>query len=194
MIISFSDRGIRCLALLCVAGIACGFLRNHYSDPEVVSRAELILVARMQEGSLRFVRLGPNSTDGWEHQLEISISEVLKGAAPSNSIVVSIPGGLTPLVGGYHSNQFGVVIDYRAGDYSSNDVVEIFDTGSSGKPAKCLTGDIRTNHIWLLRYEPPLSTNSSASNSSAPPQVIGIQDPEDIQPLSRREELLRYLK
>ena len=174
--------------VLCVATVAFGFLRNHYSDREVVSRAELIVVGAMQEGSLTFH--GRSSIEGWEHHLRLSISEVVKGTVFSNSIAVSIDGGLTPLVGGYHSNRFGTLYDYRRPGYPA-EMVQIYDTGSSSKPSRSISGDIRTNHIWLLRYDPPLNTNKPPS---VPPQIIGIHDPEDIQPISRREQLMKYLK
>jgi hypothetical protein len=63
------------------------------------------------------------------------------------------------------------------------DTIVIFDTGNSVHNGAPITGDIRMNHIWLLRHVWPEGSN-----------MIGIVDPEDIQPMSKKAELLKYLR
>ena len=40
---------------VCLAIAASAALRQHYSDPEIVSRADLIVVGKMKEGSLALI-------------------------------------------------------------------------------------------------------------------------------------------
>ena len=78
----------------------------------------------------------------------------------------------------------------RLGSVSTNtnvsaDVIRLFDTGNNMKTMQPISGDIRTNHIWLLHQEhlPRIDTD-----------WIGIYDPENNQPLARKDALLKYVK
>jgi len=168
------------VGLICGAVAVHAWLRPHYSDEQIVARAELIVIGRVRDGSIVF--LPRKVSEGWEHHAELLISEVLKGHAPSNAMVVSIHYGLQPVVKGW-----GTVTDGRVGitNYPKG-VVEVTDWGNSVRPGWPTPGDIRTNHIWLLRRV------QKAINFDS--DWIGVYDPEDIQPVERREQLLRYLK
>jgi hypothetical protein len=116
------------------------------------------------------------------------ISEVLKGQTSETSLVVRIEGELRPLVGGYY-NWNGLTIDHRGrrGTNYPKDFVEIAYTGTERSPdVDQLTGDVRTNHIWLLRSEEEPGRGKL--------DRLSIFDPEDIQRMARKEELLRVLK
>jgi hypothetical protein len=153
--------------LLCSVASSFAWLRRHYSDEEIVARASYIVVGKIQDGTLAMV-----SHDGsHEYHVDLMISEVLKGQIASNSITVSIHYGLDPMAGRFGSG--------------TNGVLEIYDTGNSAMNG-WHSGDIHTNQIWLLHQE----RNPSLDNSD----WIGIYDPEDIQPVSKKSELLRYLK
>jgi len=171
------------LGMLCLVVVTPAALRPRYSDEQIVSRAELIVVGKMKEGSLVFVPQRSASGISWEHHLELLIAEVLKGQTSGTAKLVSVKHGLTPLVGGCFSNQFAIITAV-ATNYAKDSVI-IFDTGSSTRPLMAITGDIRTNHIWLLRHEPAQGGNSN---------ILSVYDPEDIQPLARRAELLKHLK
>jgi hypothetical protein len=197
----FAKYAVSTIGLLCLAIAVFAAPRWHYLDREVVSRAEVIVVGRMKAGSLTFLSRAANTngqTDSlspkhqaptWEHHLELIISEVLKGQVSATSLVVSVKYGLDPFVGGCFSNQFTVI---NIGDTNyAKDVVQIFDTGSSTRPLRAITGDIRTNHIWLLRHD---QAQNSDGKTNSGPDIIAVYDPEDIQPVARRAELLKYLK
>ena len=172
---------------------AYAILRHHYSDSEVVARAELIVIAKVKEGSIVFHPEKPRPgyrSAGWDHTVELTVAETLKGNLTSNSIIVCLAGGLEPVVGRYSSNQFGVVFDHRASN-PPKDIIEIWDIATSLKSTLPISGDVRTNHIWLLRHFSPV-LEADKTNSLA--KVIGVGDPEDIQPVSKRDELLKYLK
>jgi hypothetical protein len=169
------------LAGVCVAYTARAWLRRSYTEAEVVSRAELIVVGKGKPGSIVFVPHTTSPSGGsWEHHVELEISEVLKGSTSSNSMTVSIHYGLEPIV----SNRFEFR-DMRGGSTNYPEgAIEIFDT--AGFPRQQVSGDIRTSQIWLLHHvERPVHGDSD---------MIGIVDPEDLQPLAKKAELLKHLK
>ena len=64
--------------------------------------------------------------------------------------------------------------------------VEIIDSGNSERLTGWATpGDMRTNHVWLLHQ-----VQSSVNQDS---DWIGVYDPEDIQPLSKKSEISKLL-
>jgi hypothetical protein len=174
---------------LCLWFGAGAALRPHYSDFEVVSRADLIVVGRMTAGSLVYVphtnALG-HLEPSWEHRLDLTVTQILKGQLSATSVVVRLQYGLTPLVNGYFSNQFATI--EVASDGHPKGEVQIFDTGCSTEPAPPVTGDIRNDHIWLLRR-----AGSEEAHESSSARSFWACDPEDIQPVSRKERLLRLL-
>jgi hypothetical protein len=151
--------------LLCSVASSFAWLRRHFSDEEIVARAKYIVVGKIQNGTLVIV----NHDGSHEYHVDLMISEVLKGQIASNSITISIHYGLDAMAGRFGS--------------STNDALEIYDT-SDVTPWH--SGDIHTNQIWLLhqRREPNLDNSD----------WIGIYDPEDIQPMSKKSELMTYLK
>ena len=153
--------------LLCSVASSLAWLRRHFSDEEVVSRAKYIFVGKIQDGTLAIV----NHSGSHEYHVDLLISEVLKGQISSNSMTVSIHYGLNPM-----SGRYGTVKD---------GALEIWDTGNSAI-GPWHSGDIRTNQIWLLHQDREPNLDNS--------DWIGIYDPEDIQPISKKSELLRYLK
>src|SRR6266702_7126338 len=79
--------------LLCMTAAAYVILRHHYSDSEVVARAELIVIAQVKEGSIVFHPEKPRSgyrSAGWDHTVELTVAETLKGNLTSNSIIVCL--------------------------------------------------------------------------------------------------------
>jgi hypothetical protein len=167
--------------LIVAAGYA--FLRPRYSDAEIVSRAELIVVATVKESPMRYVR-DPGGHGLPEHHVELQVSEFLKGTNIDRTIPVCVTWGLTPVTGGYYSNS-SLMLDLRG--ISTNYPKEVIEVVDSGSRLDRFTGDIRTNHIWLLRHEPSRET-SCRSN------LLCIFDPEDIQPLRRSGDLMKHLK
>lgn len=167
---------VRCtgIIVLAIAMLFCitahAWYRKSYSDQEIVIRSELIVVGRIDPKTLTRIE---HKDGGHEYHVELLLSDLLKGMVDKPSMTISIHYG----------------IDARIGPVPSStnvaaDVVRLFDTGNNLKTMQPLTGDIRTNHIWLLHQEhlPGIDTD-----------WIGVYDPEDIQPVSRKDELLKYL-
>ncbi len=181
-ILKFNKGLLIAVGILGIVATAHAWLRGRYSEAQVVSRAELIVVGKIKPSSIVLVPHDPkNNSKGWEHHVELQISEVLKGQAPSNSMVISIHYGLDP--GDGHGRRIDVPWSRFA---FTNDVVEIWDSGTSDMPSSPVASDIQTNHIWLLHRE------THAANFDT--DWIGIYDPEDIRPVSQKDELLKYLK
>jgi hypothetical protein len=65
------------IAALLLAGVATSqaWLRRTFTDAEIVSRAELMVVGHIQDGSM--VRIPHGSGSSWEHHVELVIDEVL---------------------------------------------------------------------------------------------------------------------
>jgi hypothetical protein len=165
----------------CVVMAACAWERKQISEAEAVSRAGLVVVGKINPGSIVFVpHDGKNGSASWEHHAELLISEVLKGQAPSNSMIVSIHYGLDPDNGRSRIN-----VPWPGGG-STNEAIEILDTGSTKQASAPVASDIQNDHVWLLHSE----TNSANNDTD----WIGVYDPEDIQPLTNRDEVLKYLK
>jgi len=144
--------------------------RNSFSDKEIASRAEYIVIGKIKEKSLVLI----NHPSWREFHVDLVILEVLKGQIASNSMVVSIHHGLAPIVGGVDAKNM------------PKDAVALWDTGNSQMPVSPICRDLRTNQIWLLRREKiPQLDNSD---------WIGIYDPEDVQPLAKKDALLKWLK
>jgi hypothetical protein len=176
-------------ALFLVWGTVYAWIRLPRSDAEVVARAELIVIAAVKEGSVSCA-LPPLAGGLPENHLELEVSEFLKGTNVSRTIPVCLPWGLVPLVGGYYSNRWQMVnlrVWAVANTNYPQEVIEIYDSGNSAVSMVAFTGDIRTNHIWVLRHEPSYTYNCRSN-------LISVYDPQDIQPLSKRVDLEKYLK
>jgi len=174
------------LGVLAAAAITHAWIRQKYSDAEVVSRAELIVVGAVKEHSLSLV-LDSENRGLPEHHLEIQVSEFLKGTNAGRTIPVCIIWGLTPVTGGYYSNRFQMLDRRWVNTNYPKEIIEIFDTGNSMHGQPPLTGDLRTNHIWLIRRE-------GSRIYSCRSNLLSVYDPEDIQSLRRRVDLVKHLK
>lgn len=186
------------LLLLCMLGaalVATAFVRQAYTDAEVVWRSDVIVVGRMKAGSLKFIYHPGSKEDEqwyghpcgfWDHQLELIVSETLKGVVATTTIPVMIRYGLDVLVGGVESNQFRQ-IDARCGDTNyPPSLIAVYDTGNSVASYMPLTGDIRSNHIWCLRYFKFPSYGQT--------NVMSIFDPEDVRSTAWRQHLNALIK
>ncbi len=180
---------------LAVVSVAYGWMRWTFADAEIVSRAELIVVGSVKESTLRC--LEQHLIYLPENHLELQVTEFLKGTNHTRNIPVCITWGLTPVTGGYYRDSIHGV-DWKGWTGNTNypkDVIEVFDTGNSISGLPPFTGDIRTNHIWLLRHtyrgsNYPDLTYSYYCRSN----WLSIYDPEDIQPMRRKNDLMRHLK
>lgn len=163
---------------------AYGWLRPWYEDITVVQRSELIVVGRLERGSIVSASPGQGFS---QYHARLAITKVLKGSLEEAEIPVIIYHGLTPLVAGY-INDGGIRIDLRSlyAD-SGKSAIQIVDTGSSGFSFESLVQDAGEDNVWFLRRR------SGGYGREAGTGDFGIVDPEDLQPLSLRDYFQAYL-
>ena len=170
------------LAIILIAATAGAWERPNYTDAEIVSRAQLIVVGRIKPDTLTLVehKTRPGSGLSWEHHGVLIITEVLKGRMVEKEIPVIIHYGLDPVVGGEVETEHLTIHQRSLQPDYPKDVIEIFDTGSTVNLSP-IADDIRKDHIWLLRVEHTRFNDGE--------DALGIYDPEDIQPLTKRPQL-----
>src|SRR5687767_1839303 len=90
------------LALAAPSAAAFGRTWSPAEDQEVVRRAEVIVVGRLEDGSVQFVPHATREHEGrsWEHHATLVVSEVLKGTLAPGKTTVVIHYGLDVLVDG----------------------------------------------------------------------------------------------
>ncbi len=162
--------------ILCLAAPLCrAWLRATCEDEAVVGRSDLMVIGTVKDGSVRYV---PHADDGrgrsWEHQLTLSVSEVVKGDDRRAELPVTVDYGLDPIVG-------RAAVD-RGPTSRPVDVtgpLSIHDTGNSDRGVGPILADARQPNVWLLRR--------GADGR------YHVTDPEDVQPLARKAYLACYL-
>ncbi len=180
---------VTCL-LVAVAHSAYGWLRPRYEDATVVERSELIVVGRLDQGSIRYVPhdRGPNEGRSWEHHASLLVSEVLKGVSDTVSIPIVIHYGLHPVVGG-RVERDGFFMDLRQGNENyPTERIAVMDTGSSAVSSTPLVADASEDNIWFLRRRSGVYGRQPGTGN------LGIVDPEDLQPLQLKDYFLLYLE
>jgi hypothetical protein len=170
--------------------VAMGWMRFPYEDAQVVERADLIVVGRIKQGSVEYVRHRnePQQGASWEHHAILVIGEVLKGESEASEIPIVIHYGLDPVVGG-RVERDTFMMDVRHGDPDyPKDRIAIMDTGNSAVSFEPVVKDAGKDNLWFLRRlggeygeEPSADAN------------YGIRDPEDIRPLELKEYYRAYL-
>lgn len=178
------------IGMLIAAGPAHGELRLAYDDATVMQRSNLIVIGRIQRGSITYVlhkRKKPYQGRSWEHHAVLVIDQVLKGTLKKQTLPIVIHYGLTPVVGGHVARkEFSIDLRSLRKNYPK-EIIEILDTGSSGVSFTPLVKDAGKDNIWFLRKGlPGLGGRTSAGKH-------GIRDPEDVRPLALKDYFLAYL-
>lgn len=166
---------------------AYAFPRSRHEDADVVARSQLILVARMEEGSIRMERFRDelSGSSAYVHHATLIVTEVLKGSLDEKKIPIIIHYGLFPIVGG-DARPAGTArnIHEHPEDYPK-DNIEIGDMSMSFVPLP--VKDARTDNVWLLRKRSGYFGHEPGDGA------YGIVDPEDFQPIALKPYLLAYL-
>jgi hypothetical protein len=160
------------LVFLAVVGLAdtpaSAWSRGRHEDAEVVARSELIVVARMEKGSIRMepVRDELSGASAYVHHAALIVTEVLKGRLDERRIPIIIHYGLLPKGDGDA---------IRIGDMAMHSFLPL------------PVNDARMDNIWLLRKRSGYSGREPGNGD------YGIVDPEDLQPIALKSYLLAYL-
>ena len=180
------------LVVLVVTGLGDtpghAFSRGRHEDAAVVARSELIVVARMEAGSIRMERHRDelSGASAYVHHATLIVEEVLKGSLDEKRISIIIHYGLFPIVGG-DARPAGTMrnIHDRPEEYPK-DNIEIGDMSSHSfvpLPVK----DARANNLWFLRKRSGYFGREPGNGD------YGIVDPEDLQPIALEDYFLAYL-
>ena len=160
--------------------------RGPISDQTVAERAELIVVGRIMPASITRIEHPAKPGDGTshEHHAMLEIVETLKGSAKTTTVKIIIHYGLDPVTGRYVNTKSHYFDDRRGMPDAAKDAIEIYDTGGMDRR---ISGDIREPHIWLLSTKNPGYTSPDST------EFPGIWDPEDIQAVTKKEALKKWI-
>jgi hypothetical protein len=158
------------------------YLRGTVTDEEAVTHAQVIIIGHLKSSSLVKSPKGQFDTSA---SAVLVVSDVLKAPFLIEEIPIEIDHGLTPFVGGdirYLNTKTGVGIpdeNIKVGE------IKIYDTGNSQFSDFPITGDLNQDQIWLLRV--------CYDGKGIATKRLRVWDPEDIQPLSKKEVLSRLI-
>ena len=176
--------------LIACSSTANAELRPRYEDPTVVERAELIVVGHLKEDSIKYVSHKRKRQEGisWEHHASLVITEVIKGTCHKKDTMIIIHYGLDPRVGGISCGHGFRPQEQKGRKHAPTGPIYILDTGNSSFSCEPLLKDAREDNLWFLRKRTD-RWGKEHSNT----QMLGIIDPQDIQPLSLKSYFLAYL-
>lgn len=166
---------------------ADAWIRMHYEDATIVDRSELIVVGHLKEKSIEYVPRDSTQGKGssWEHHASLVVTGIIKGKAAEKEIPIIIHYGLEPVVGGYVKHD-GFMMDRRGTkkQFPPN-LVQIYDIALDGA---LIVEDASKDNIWFLGHL------NSVYGREPGGKLLGIVDPEDVQPLPLKEYFETYLQ
>jgi hypothetical protein len=179
------------ILLILGSNLARGWPRFPYSDTDVVQRSDLIIIAHVKEGSIVYV---PHTMhDGgmiWEHHATLLVTEVIKGAWHDKELPIIIYYGLGPVVWNGENDPSSPHPFSESGVEKYLGPTSIIYIEDSGGRSGRVSGDIRKDQIWFLR---PRTDKSPRFEGDQPADALGIEDPQDIQPLELKPYFRAFL-
>jgi hypothetical protein len=156
--------------IVCVAAQACAaWPRLSYEDEVVIQRSDLIVVAAVKEGSVKWV---PHADTGGgsssEHHILLKVSLTLKGQSAAE-LSVTLDYGLTPTTRTAPGRKPTTLPETQL-------PLMILDVGGG---FHLVLADALRENIWLLRIDKDARCH--------------VTDPEDLQPLALKDYLACYL-
>jgi hypothetical protein len=169
--------GLFLVTMLIPSTRALGWMRLIREDAKLVGDSELIVVGRLQAGSVCYILKADGGRPGWETRVTLLITEVLKGTCKKKEVPILIHYGLTPIVGGHVNIEGKLEMDVRSRNKSyPKSKIEVYDTGSSLHGGPSLVADARDDNLWFLRK------SSGHGVEGAVAEVFGIAEPEELAP------------
>jgi hypothetical protein len=165
--------------------------RTRYSDATVLERSELVVVGHIKTNSIQYVAhepiAGPDGhmSRSWHHTATLVVTEVIKGKFDEAEIPIVIHYGLDPTVGGNLLRENATHDSGGSRPGYSKDRIEIFDSKMCS--GQSLVADAAQDNVWFLRRR------EGAYGEKPLPGLLGIVDPEDVQPLEVKPYFLCYL-
>jgi hypothetical protein len=150
-----------------------------YTDAQIVDRAELVVVGHLKRDSLKHQ---PRS----DSHAVLVITRVIKGVKQATEIPISI--SLLPAPNTYKNADDFANNDLSPRTYDWTKPIVLFDNNPDGGSEYPLIDDIRKDQIWLLRKA------KSADRSVISNDTLAVLDPQDVQPLTKEQQLKKYAK
>ncbi|MBC7783072.1 MAG: hypothetical protein H7144_04465 [Burkholderiales bacterium] len=167
---------------LVITNTAWAELRMPYADEQVVQRAALIVIGHAERDTIKFV---DHPGAGSHHHLaRLTITRIVKGELAEKHLDIVIRYGLMPLatdVDRKNAKRIDAVTLLRP-------TGPIILADYSGERNDLQIDDLTKDQIWFLR------TGEGESDTDPVPHMLGIVDPEDIQPLSLLDYFQGYLR
>lgn len=165
-------------AALLICTHAGAWMRVSYSDVEVTTRSELIVVGHLDKDSLRYVSHGRGQS--WEHRATLIVTEVLKGTLKDKKVEIVINYGLDPFVDGHRLSNDANALP-KGGDPNAPGRINIEDTGDESRDGDPVLADAQEDNLWCLRHL------GGDLGREAGKGELGVVDPEDLQRLKYKE-------
>jgi hypothetical protein len=172
--------GIACILVLSQSAFA--WERRACEDPELMVRSELIVIGAIKPGSIQYVpHIEPDGVHWWEHNATLEIHEILKGKCDQKEIPIVIHYGLEPMI-----NDRPIHDGFAAALPTTGPVPAVEIDDEADEPIR-IVDDACQDNVWCLRHTDGLF------GRLPPDKNLGIDEPEDLQPLVFKNYLCCYL-
>ncbi|MHC4550690.1 MAG: HEAT repeat domain-containing protein [Planctomycetota bacterium] len=155
------------------------------TDEESVTRAKVIVVARIKPGPVKVVEHmeGKRWAGSYEHHVTLIVDKVLKGSVSGKELPIVIHYGMDVAVS---RKRVRDGLEFAGhGEIIREGAMEIYDAGTESLPGP-LVPDARDPHLWFLR----IPTREEYTIEQANRRIVGIVHAQDLQPL----RLLTYFE
>ena len=166
------------LAALLINCPAIAWSEMAYTDAQIVDRADLVVVGHLKRDSLKHQ---PRSIS----YAVLVITRVIKGVTQVAEIPISI--SLLPAPNTFKSADDFANNDLAPRTYDWTKPIVLFDNNPDGGSEYPLIDDIRKDQIWLLRKAKSMEGGNGKD-------ILGVLDPQDVQPLAKEQQLKGYVK
>lgn len=172
--------------ILAATAAAQARLRATVEDAQLVQNNELVVVGHLLKGSVKYVprEVKPDEGRSWHHTATLVVTETLKGKTEAKEIPIVIHYGLNAKVGGVWLSNPEL---NRGAEPQAGDVIEIWDSSHSRNKSAPLVKDAGQDNLWFLRR------GADRSDPTVDARMLGIADPEQLQPLELKDYFLAYL-
>ena len=162
---------------------ACAYPPLIMSPSIVNAQADLVVVGRLKEGSVKYVPEKKNDYLDFRPQATLIIDRVERGKLTSKEIVIWFRGTSAPVVGGRLKWDFGDgvrdIVDAPTRDKAS---IHVYAINSS--TYKMCRSDLRENHVWFLK------SGSDVPGTDADVKAWCLGDAQFVVPLESKGKYL----
>ncbi len=175
------------LAVLFAGNPLMAWPRMLFTDAQIVPRADLIAIGHIKAGSIKItMRRG-----SYESRAVLVVTSLLKGSAASQEIPILIHYGLVA-VPEVDKDKIDTQFDHDMPFiYDFSKPILFYEDNPSEGFSK-ISNDIRQDHTWLLRQYRTKGEKTDQLDTYST-DILGVWDPEDVQPLTKTSELQKYL-